>query len=273
MPFNAKDYTYKGFIVSEIEPGFINVQLDNPASLNAFNDELWASYGEIFTKLDADPDTNIILVTSTSPRSFSSGLDLKSAMKTFGAVGDINDDKKRYAYLRDHIDRFQEAIGTPARINTPTIGVLNGINFGLALDMASAYSIRIATGDAKFSIREIKIGIAADIGSLQRMPAVVNNKSLLFQHALLGDNFDAAEALNMGFVSKVFADQKTAIEYAKDIGSDINGNKQWAIKTTKSFIQERLDGVTTEQGLKNVAHSNAIHINGDFLQSMASVKL
>lgn len=225
-----------------------------------------------WTKLDEDPDTNVILISSTSPKAFSSGLDLKAALQTFGSVK-ASDDKQRYAYLRDHIDKFQAAIGKPATINTPTISVLNGINYGLAMDMASAYSIRFATGDAKFSIREIKIGIAADIGSLQRMPSVVNNKSLLFQHALLGDVFDAAEALSMGFVSKVFSDMKTAINYAIEIGSDINGNQQWAIKTTKKFIQERLDGVTTEEGLKNVAHSNATNIGGDFLDAMSAVKL
>ena len=55
----------------------------------------------------------------------------------------------------------------PSRISTPTIGVLNGLNLGLALDMSSAYSIRIAVKDAVFSIAEVNIGIAADIGSLQ----------------------------------------------------------------------------------------------------------
>ena len=272
MPFDAKDYKYQGFIVSEIESGFIHLQLNNPAKFNAFNDDLWKAYGEILTRLDDDPDTKVILISSTSPKAFSAGLDLKAALETFGSVKAM-DAKQKYAYLRDHIYKFQEAIGKPGTINTPTIAVLNGINYGLAMDMASAFSIRIATGDAKFSIREIKIGVAADIGSLQRLPSVVSNQSLLFQHALLGDVFDAPEALSMGFVSKVLPDMKTAINYAKEMGSDINGNQQWAIKATKNFIQERLDGVTTEEGLKNAAHTNATNIGADFVEAISSVKL
>ncbi|ABN64617.1 enoyl CoA hydratase [Scheffersomyces stipitis CBS 6054] len=273
MTFNADDFKqFKNFIVSEIEEGFVHIQFNNPKTLNAFADQDWKDYYEILVRLDADPETNVILISSTVPKAFSSGLNLKDALATMSSAGEGHD-TIRFKKLHDHIADFQYCIGTPARINTPTIALLNGINYGLALDIAAATTIRVATADARFSIREIKIGISADIGSLQRMPNIVNNKSLLFQHALTGDVFKADEALNLGFVSKIVADIPAGLEYCKELGSDINGHQQWAIKGTKKHIQDIIDNKPVEEGLKDIRNYNATHINGKFLEGIRAVKL
>lgn len=264
MVFNAKDYDqYDKYIVLEIEEGFVHVQLNNPKTLNSFAEKTWRDYHEIFSKLDADADTKVILVSSNVPKSFSSGLDLKEAMEVFkhdenATEKDIQDK------LHQHIVDFQYCIGTPARITTPTIGILNGINYGLALDMAACYSIRIAVEGCRFSIREIKIGLTADIGSLQRLPALINNKSRLYQHALLGDIWGADEAHNLGFVSQVVPDLKAGVDLGIEIGSDINGNLPAAIKGTKKHLQDILDGGSVEKGLADVAIYNKIHLSNGF---------
>lgn len=272
MPdFNPDDYKqYDEYIVTEIEEGFRHVQLNNPKSLNAFKESTWRQYHDILVKLDADPETNVILISSTLKRAFSSGLDLKDAIKTMALAGNV-DDKERYKSLHKHIVDFQYCIGTPARINTPTIVLMNGINLGLALDIAAACSIRVATQDAKFSIREIKIGIPADIGSLQRLPAVVNNKSLLYQYALTGGNFGPEDAVKLGFVSAVLPDLESGLAYCTELGEDISGNQTWAIKGTKASIQHILDGGSVEQGLTNIAHYNATNIDGKFINAIRGV--
>jgi delta(3,5)-delta(2,4)-dienoyl-CoA isomerase len=273
MSFNAKDYQgYANYIVSEIEPGFAHVQLNNPKTLNAFDDQFWRDYSEILLKLDATPEINIILISSNVAKAFTSGLNLKNAVGLMMQATSL-DDVQRYKQLYDHIGEFQYCIGTPARIRTPTIGLLNGINYGLALDMSATYTIRIATACAKFSIREIKIGIPADIGSLQRLPSVVNNISLLNQYALTGEDFYAEDALKLGFVSKIVPDLKTGLEYCKELGSNINSNQQWAIKGTKDAIQKRLNGESVSQGLQDIQHYNAQNIDKRFIQAMGGVKL
>lgn len=272
MGFNASDFKYNHFLVSEVEEGLVHLQFNNPKTLNAFSESIWRDYQAILEKLDRNPDTNVILISSTVPKAFSSGLDLKDAMKTMGSSVGLPD-KQRYSQLHEHIRDFQYSIGTPARINTPTIALLNGINYGLALDIAAACSIRVAVSGARFSIREIKIGIPADIGSLQRLPSVVNNKSLLYQYALTGSVFGAEEALLWGLVSAIVPTLREGVEYIKSLGEDINGNQQWAIKGTKKSIQNMLDGTTTEQGLKDIADYNASNINGEFLKALGGVKL
>ncbi|RLV94977.1 Pre-mRNA-processing ATP-dependent RNA helicase PRP5 [Spathaspora sp. JA1] len=252
-----KDYNYKFFSVSEIQPGFIHVQYTNPKTLNAYAEQNWRDYGEIFTKLDADADVKLIVFSSGVDRSFSSGLNLKQAMSTFAPGRTVQETEQ---FLHTHIKEFQDAIGKPNRINTPTIGILNGINYGLALDISSAFTIRIAVSNARFSIAEVNIGIAADIGTLQRLPHLVNNKSKLFQHALLGDVWDAKEALELGYVSYVVDSIDAGLEITKKWGEKICDSEKWAIRGTKQHIQDILNGTTLDQGLKDIQKYNAYNI-------------
>ncbi|CAI5758151.1 unnamed protein product [Candida verbasci] len=260
MTFDAKSYQkYEFFTIEEIEPGFIHVKYTNPKSLNAFTEQNWRDYGDILTRLDKEEDSQLILISSGVERSFSSGLNLKTAMEQIKS-SNTTSEKEAIKQLYDHIIDFQNAVTVPTRINTPTIGILNGINYGLALDLASAFSIRIGVEGARFSIAEVNIGITADMGSLQRLPHIINNKSALYQHALLGDVFDVHEAYRLGYVSTVVKSVDEGIQLAKEWGEKIVGHPQWAIKGTKKCIQDQLDGVNHEAGLKQIADYNAVNI-------------
>lgn len=261
MSFNAADYQHPEFIVKEIEPGFINLQFNNPKTLNAFAESTWRGYQDLLEKIDKHPATKVILISSPLEKAFSSGLNLKAAMGLFNSSDDRLE-KERYQELHQHIVEFQHAIHTPARIRTPTICILNGISYGLAIDIASACTIRYATKDAKLSIREIKIGIVADMGSLQRLPNLVGNLARINEYALTGCIFNGDEALEIGLVSRVFPDLKSAYEYSVEIGQDINTSVEWAVKGTKDTLQHMTLGATAESGLKQIAEYNAIHIGG-----------
>jgi delta(3,5)-delta(2,4)-dienoyl-CoA isomerase len=273
MPLDTKVFEkFSHFVVSEIEEGFAHVQFNNPKTLNAFADEDWKAYHEILVRLDGDPSINVILVSSNVPKAFTSGLNLKAAISLMMEATTM-DDCERYKNLYDHIGDFQYCISTAARIRTPTIGLLNGINYGLAMDISSTFSIRVATEDVRMSIREIKIGIPADMGSLQRLPALVNNKSLLYQYALTGKEFGAQDALKLGYVSQVTPDLKSGIEHCIELGKDINQHQQWAIKGTKESLQNSIDGVPVDQGLKNIQDYNATNIDQRFINAIMGVKL
>lgn len=257
--------------VKEVEPGFVHVQYNNPKTLNAFATEDWKAYFEILMTLDTDPDTNVIFISSAFPKAFSSGLNLKDALLAFSDLDEETFAMKRNAVYQ-HIREFQDAIACPARMRTPTIALMNGVSYGLALDIASACTIRIATEDVKLSIREIKIGIVADMGSLQRISNLVGNKSLLNQFALTGEVFGAKKALEIGLISEIVPSFEAGLERCLELGADINLNPQWAIKGTKESIQFINDGGSHEQGLLNIAEYNATWLVGglpsnDFLKS------
>lgn len=270
MAFDSSIFEeFTKWVVTEIEPGFIHVQYNNPKTLNAFAEEDWRAYHHILEWLDSDPSTNIILISSKLEKAFSSGLNLKAALTLMNGKDDWSfENKKKFMYK--HIIEFQDAIAKPARMRTPTIALLNGVSYGLAIDIASACTIRIAVEGVKLSVREIKIGIVADMGSLQRMTNLVSNKSRMYQHALTGDVFDAKEALDLGFVSEVVPDLKTGVERCIELGKLINSNPQWAIKGTKESIQFMVDGGSHEQGLANIAEYNAVNLVGGITTGMPS---
>lgn len=272
MGFDASTYKYDNYIVEKIDDSIAHLKFNNPKTLNAFGETEWRTYKEILERLDAEEEMKVIVISSTVPKSFSSGLNLKEAMSMMSSGGKKSQEEK-YNELLEHIRDFQDAIGAPSTINTPTIALLNGINYGLALDISSACTIRVASAEARFSIREIVVGLPADIGTLQRMPRLVNNISLFNQYALTGEVFSAEEALNLGFVSKVVASHKEGLDYVLDLAETIGGYQQWAIKGTKKSIQDIMLGGTADQGYKWIQKYNAKHLGEKFVEAMGAVKL
>jgi len=107
---------------------------------------------------------------------------------------------------------------------------------GIAIDISSACDIRIATQDAKLSIKEVDIGIAADLGTLQRFPRLVANESWTRELALTARFFDAKEALDKGFVSYVCENKDKGVEKAMDIAKVIVGKSPVAVQGTKALL-------------------------------------
>lgn len=85
----------------------------------------------------------------------------------------------------------------------PVVAATHSHCIGGAIDLLSACDVRFAAADSIFSIKEVDIGLAADIGTLQRFPKIVRSESVARELALTARNFSAQEALDIGFVSKV----------------------------------------------------------------------
>jgi len=83
------------------------------------------------------------------------------------------------------------------------IAAIHKACIGGGIDMACACDVRLASADAYFSIREVDIGLAADLGTLQRLPKIVGNRSLVCELALSARDFSSEEALAMGLLSGV----------------------------------------------------------------------
>lgn len=93
--------------------------------------------------------------------------------------------------------------------------MLHGVSFGLALDMSLACDVRISTRDTRFSVKEVDIGLAADIGTLSRLPHAVGNMSWVKDVALSARVFGSDEALRVGLVSRVAEDKEAGL---KEVG-------------------------------------------------------
>ena len=118
---------------------------------------------------------------------------------------------------------MQQSITAVADCRTPTIASVHGWCIGGGVDLISAVDIRYASADAKFSVREVKLSIVADVGSLARLPYILSDGHLR-ELALTGKDIDAARAEKIGLVNDVFTDADAALAAAHATAAEIAAN-------------------------------------------------
>ena len=155
-------------------------------------------------------------------------------------------------FLAQVVKNSQEYINSIANCTKPyltnivvskisIICVIHGAAVGIAIDIASACDIRIAAQDVKLSIKEVDIGIAADLGTLQRFPRLVSNDSWTRELALTARFFGAKEALDRGFVSYICENKDKGVEKATDIAKIIADKSPVAVQGTKALLNYSRD--------------------------------
>jgi enoyl-CoA hydratase len=161
----------------------------------------------------------------------------------------------------DTILRMQAAVTSVAACRKPVVAAISGWCIGGGLDLIAACDIRLCSAEARFSLRETKMAIVADIGSLQRLPHIIgegNTREL----ALTGKDIDSDRALRMGLVNEVYESPETLLAGARAMAGEIATNAPLVVQGTKRVLNERIDR-EVEEGLRFVAVWNAA-----FLQSL-----
>jgi len=115
--------------------------------------------------------------------------------------------------------------------------------------------MRYATEDAYFSIREIDIGMAADVGTLQRLPRLIPD-GLVRELAYTGRNMDAEEARELGFINRVYEDRETLLREVTAIARAIAAKSPLAVRGSKEMLLYSRDHSVAE-GLNYIATWNA----------------
>jgi len=196
------------------------------------------------------------------------GLDLKSAAESslMSNRTSHTDPARQALYIRDHITRFQAAVSSLERCTQPVIAALHGIAFGLAIDVTSACDIRYAATNTQFCIKEVDVGLAADIGSLARLPKITGNESLLRELALTARVFSAEEARKLGLVSKVVPGGKDEVLVeALKLATLIASKSPIATVGTKHILIHSRDH-SVQQNLEYVASWNQAMLQSEDLK-------
>lgn len=242
----------KDFKISALSSKIIHLKINRVSKRNCFTAQTWKEYHTIITTLSKETDTRVIILSGEGNH-FCSGIDV-SELSNFAIPSPSS--TEYYEKLKN-LEHFQECISAPLRTHIPVIAVIHGICYGLGLDIIAASQIRLCTKDTRFSIKEIDVGIIADIGSLQRLPALVNNVSVLNELAFTGREFNGDDAKALGLTSAVFDTKAQALEYAS-ILSETMKNKYWsALKGTKKCLDTMInDSKEVKDGLKQVASDN-----------------
>ena len=233
----------------EIKDNVAQVTLLGPGKGNAMGPAFWAEMPVVFAELDADPEVRAIVLNG-SGNHFCYGLDLLAMggmlPSVDGSGSEGGPSARPRAKFHTTVKRMQDSITAVADCRTPTIAAVHGWCIGGGVDLISAVDIRYASADAKFSVREVKLAIVADVGSLARLPYIVSD-GVLRELALTGKDIDAARAEKIGLVNEVLPDAEAA---------EIAANSPLTVRGIKDVLDEqRTDAVAAS--LRYVAAWNS----------------
>ena len=251
------------------------VWLDRPEARNAMGPAFWEELPAAMAEVGADASVRAVVVAARGPH-FSVGLDLKAmaSMLTGGPSdpagnGGPPSTAARAVAARLSITRLQGSITAVADCPKPVIAAVHGYCLGGGVDLITACDIRLASAEAVFSVRETKVAIVADLGSLQRLPPIVG-KGHTAELAYSGKDVSAERAREMGLVNEVFPDPPATLEGARAWAAEIAANSPLAVQGTKAVLRAG-EGRSVAEGLDYVAAWNAGFLQSDDLaEAMAA---
>lgn len=251
---------YQAFVV-ELNGNIAHVQINRPEKINAMNAAFWTEIIDIFQWID-DTDAVRAVVLRGAGKHFSSGIDL---MMLASVANDLGKDVGRNArLLRRKILELQASFNAVDNCRKPVLAAIQGYCIGGAIDLISACDMRYAAENAQFSIKEIDIGMAADVGTLQRLPRIIGD-GMLRELAYTGRMFGAEEARSIGLVNRVYADHDSLLAGVLEIARDIAAKSPIAVTGTKAMISYMRDH-TVNDGLEYVATWNSAMLQSNDLR-------
>ena len=237
--------------------------LDRPEKRNCMTFDFFRGLPEHFGRLSDDPEVRVVVVQAEG-KTFCAGLDLVEGAAILGDGSAKEREKTRWK-----IRWLQDCISAVERCRKPVIAAVHGHCVGGGIDLTSACDIRLASRDAVFSIRETRIGIVADVGTLQRFPTIVG-QGLFRELALTGRDFTAEEALRIGYINRLYEDREALHQAARALAEEIAANPPMAVQGVKdSILFNRDNGIYP--GLDYIAQMNsAILPSMDLMEPVAA---
>jgi len=238
--------------------------LDRADKRNAMGPAFWSDLPVAMAELSGDESVNAVVIAAKGPH-FSVGLDLKAMASLLSGDGGSRDSGQRSsaaaaASVRAGVKRMQGSISSVADCPKPVVAAVHGYCIGGGVDLISACDIRLASAESVFSVRETKMAIVADLGSLQRLPRIIGAGHLA-ELAYTGKDIPSQRAKEIGLVNDVLEDADATLEAATALATEIASNSPLAVQGTKSVIRAA-DRRAIDEGLEYVAVWNS-----GFLQS------
>lgn len=262
--------SYETLALSRPREHVVQVTLNRPDKSNAMNRAFLKDFGDAFSDISKDSNCRVV-VLSGAGKNFCGGLDLAEAGEIFMSVEGSDAARKAKALL-EFVKYFQDSLSSVEICPQPVIAAIHGGCIGGGIDLVSACDIRYTTKEAFFQIKEVDIGLAADVGTLQRMPKVVGNESLMRELAYTARKFTADEANRLGFVSEVYADKDELVEKAVETAALIASKSPVAIFGTKRNLNFSRDH-TVQDGLLYAATWSMSMLQTNDLMSSAQAML
>ena len=222
------------------------IWLDRQSKYNALSTELWSAIPHGLAALCEDTEIGAIVLAGRG-KHFCAGIDL--AEDGLSQLKKAKARSKAEANIQQlsNTQKFQQAISSLAECELPVIGVVQGFCLGAGVDLVTACDIRIASACSVFSVRETRLGLVADVGTLQRLPKILSAGHVA-ELAYTGKDIKADRAEKIGLVNDVYESAEASMAAGMALAQEIAGNSPMAVRGTK-FILRQSENLTDEQSL------------------------
>ena len=263
MTYSCFEYELRGHVA--------HVSMCRGDNFNTMTKAFWSELPELIDKI-SDAAVARVIVLSAQGKHFCAGMDLAN----FQDDGELHGtDAKKVSQGRRSEAQFrvtrelQYTISCLEKARMPVIAAIQGACIGGAVDLVTACDIRYAAKDAFFCIQEINIGMAADVGTLQRLPYLIP-EGIVRELAYTGRRFSAAEALRYGLINAVFDTHETVIDHALNVAREIADKAPLATTGIKEVLNYNRDH-TVEESLNYTALWNsAMNFSDDMMEAFKS---
>jgi enoyl-CoA hydratase len=248
----------------EVNGHVATLWLDRPEARNALGSAFWHDLPLAAEAITSNGDVRVLVIAAKGPH-FTVGLDLKEFGGGLLFEGSQSSTASVNARSYESIRRMQQAVTSIAELPMPVIAAVHGYCIGGGVDLISACDVRLASGDAVFSVREAKVAIVADLGTLQRLPHIVSAGHVA-ELAFTGKDIDAERALAIGLVNSVHGESGSdVVDAAHELASEIAANSPVAVRGTKAVLAAN-DGRSVAEGLDFVARWNTMYLHSNDLK-------
>jgi enoyl-CoA hydratase len=244
------------------------VFLNRPEKKNAMGPDAWKEIIPIFADIDADDEIRVAVIAGEG-KDFSAGIDLMGMAPMVPTLKNWDMSARGTVNLFKIIFPLQDAMTCVEKCSKPVICAFHGFCIGAALDLGSACDIRLASEDARISLREAAVSIIADVGVLQRLPHIVG-QGVTREMAFTAKYIDARRAKEVNLVNAVYPDREALLKAAGDLAAEIAAQAPLAVQGAKDVLNY-CRGKSIADGLEYVAARSAMILpSEDLAETMAS---
>mmetsp|Transcript_8171 Transcript_8171/g.8031 ORF Transcript_8171/g.8031 Transcript_8171/m.8031 type:complete len:272 (+) Transcript_8171:90-905(+) len=253
----------ENIILERLSENIALVTMNRPEKLNALNKTLIEELSKTIDDLSENPDIRCIILNA-SGRAFCAGIDVVYKSKLL-EESQRSDSARTGIQIREKLKILDEHVSSLERCKVPVIAVVHGLCLGAGVDLITACDIRFCAADAIVGVRETRLAIAADMGTLQRFQKVCGNQSWVREATYSGNDINAETCTAHGLFSRCLENKEKAFEAALKLANEIAANSPVALVAAKcSTVYSRDHSV--HEGLDHIGNFNASALQTEDLQ-------
>ncbi|GAX82703.1 hypothetical protein CEUSTIGMA_g10129.t1 [Chlamydomonas eustigma] len=246
------------------------IELNRPEKSNSFEANLWEEFPKAVRALDepttSSGETRVIVICGAG-KNFCAGIDLNYLKQMFQSLNAISCPGRLREAFRRHILKMQDCFSCLEQCRVPVIAAVHGSCVGGGVDLIASCDMRFCSSNATFCVKELDVGIVADLGSLQRLPRIVGH-GMTADLALTARSIDSIEAHRIGLVSQVVSGgEEEVIQHALQVANLMAKKSPLAMRGTKHVLLHSRD-CTVNESLQHVAVWNSAQLISDDIKTV-----